>query len=254
MALIVMSSVVISAVGTSSLILSSLQQTRTLDSAIVAFYAAESAAEEAVFDSRRTGDLPDAEGSPQPLTNTASWTRAVTDREDVIYAGTIPRDSFIEVALFDPDQETTATDIASVDVTWTDQCAGCTVLRTTMIGWRPGGPIAWDPLDPAKVGIATFNHTGGTASVSTGADNKLYRLRLLARQGDLENVQVRAKDGSAQPTTLPGRVKIDAVGSYGGVEQRLTVTLPRQTPLSGVYDFVVFSECSLVKAGVASCP
>ena len=39
-----------------------------------------------------------------------------------------------------------------------------------------------------------------------------------------------------------------------GVEQKLLVTLPRQTPLSGVYDFVVFSECSIVKGGSISCP
>jgi hypothetical protein len=25
-------------------------------------------------------------------------------------------------------------------------------------------------------------------------------------------------------------------------------------PLSGLFDFVVFSECSLVKAGIISCP
>ena len=121
-----------------------------------------------------------------------------------------------------------------------------------MVGWLPGG--VWDPFNSATVGISTQQHVGGSAALSIPSPDKLYRLRLLARKGDLENVQIRGYDAADAPTDLPGRVKIDSRGSFGGVEQKILVALPRQTPLSGVYDFVVFSECSIVKGGSISCP
>lgn len=251
MALIVMSSVVISSVGLGSLILSSLQQTRVIDSAIVAYYAAETGAEDALFFSRRSGALPANVSVATALTNGATWKRAVDDKESVIYAGTILEDSLVEIPLFNPDTQTTA-NIAKVDVTWTDSCSGCTVLAASTVGWLPGG--VWDPLNPATVGIGVTQYVGGNAQLPIAAPNKLYRLRLAARKGAIENVQIRAYDGVNAPVSLPSRVKIDSRGSFGGVEQKLLVTLPRQTPLSGVYDFVVFSECSIVKGGSISCP
>src|SRR5688572_19684164 len=62
MALIVMTGVVISSVGMGSLILSSLQRTRVIDNAGVAYYAAESGVEEALFLARRSTALPAAVG------------------------------------------------------------------------------------------------------------------------------------------------------------------------------------------------
>jgi hypothetical protein len=251
MALIVMSSVVISSVGLGSLILSSLQQTRVIDNAIVAYYAAETGAEEALFLARRSGTLPPDVGTPVVLTNNARWRRTVDDTESVIYAGTILEDGFTEIALFNPDTQI-STNIAKVEVTWTDTCSGCTVVGANMVGWLPGG--AWEPLNPANVGIGVTQYVGGTAQLPIPSPDKLWRLRLIARKGAIENVQIRAYDASNAPLPLPGRVSIDSRGSYGGVEQKLLVRLPRQTPLSGVYDFVVFSECSIVKGGSISCP
>jgi hypothetical protein len=251
MALIVMSSVVISSVGLGSLILSSLQQTRVIDSAIVAYYAAETGAEDALFRSRRSGALPSSVSSATALTNNATWKRSVADKESVIYAGTILEDSFTEIALFNPDTQASA-NVAKVEVTWTDACSGCTVLGATLIGWQPGG--VWDPLNAANVAIGINQYVGGNAQLPVPAPDKLYRVRLVARKGAIENVQIRAYDAGNAAVDLPGRVKVDSRGTFAGVEQKLLVTLPRQTPLSGVYDFVVFSECSIVKSGSISCP
>lgn len=251
MALIVMSSVVISSIGLGSLILSSLQQTRAIDSAVVAYYAAESGAEEALLLGRRTGALPSSVPSATPLTNGATWKRTVTSRESVVYAGTVFQDSLTEFALYDTDTQT-PTGIATVKVSWTDQCAGCTVLGASLVGWLPGS--TWDPSNAANVDFAAATYTGGAATLSVPSPSKLYRLRLMAKNGAMDNVQVRGFDAGSVAVPLPGRIKIDARGDWGGVEQKLLVTLPRQTPLSGVYDFVLFSECSIVKGGAISCP
>lgn len=260
MALVVMSGVVISSVGLGSLILSSLQQTRAIDSASVAYYAAESGVEDALFTARHrdaAGHLADGQAvlpanvsAPKTLTNNATWTRAVSGRESVIYAGTVPQDSFIEVALYDPDAQTTSQDIGRVQIDWSDSCGGCSVLQSSLVGWQSGGPVIWDPN--AATALYTWNLSG--ASITLADPNRLYRLRLEAKKAAMENVQIRAYNGAGGATTLPGRVRVDAVGSFGNVKQKLTATLPRRVPLAGIFDFVVFSECSLVKGGAISCP
>lgn len=246
-ALMIMSSVIITSGSVAAVIIGSLQQSRAIDNSIVAYYAAESGVEEALFKVRRDGVMPDAVVSPQAMGNGASWTRTVAPSEPVVYAGTLAQDALVEIALYDPDQPTTETPVASVSVSWTDDCGGCSVLEAAMVGWQSGGPIIWDP------NAATYLFSGGSASLSA-MTGRLYRLRLLARGSDLMNVQIRAYDSSGQAVEVPGRVKVVATGIYVNVRQSLTITMPRETPLSGLYDFVVFSECSLVKGGTITCP
>ena len=188
----------------------------------------------------------------QPLSNNASWKRTVTGREPVIYAGTIPEDSLLEIALYDPDAPTTSQDIGRVQVDWTDACSGCSVLQASLVGWLSGGPIIWDPN--ATTSLFTWNAAG--VSIPTADPGRLYRLRLVAKKSAMQNVQIRAYDsgGASLPGGLPGRIRIDAEGSFDNVKQKLTVTLPREIPLAGIFDFVLFSECSLVKGGAISCP
>jgi hypothetical protein len=243
----IMSSVIVTTTGLTAVILSSLQQSRAIDNAIVAYYAAESGVEESVFRLRRDGVMPPSSASPQSLANNSAWTVTVAPSEPVVYAGNLTQDSFTEIALYDPDQPTTATNIASVSVTWLDDCLGCSVLEAAMVSWLSGGPIAWDP------NAATYRFTGGSATLSA-ASGKLYRLRLMARSGGFQNVQVRAYDVAGAAVPVPGRVRIEAIGAFSTVRQRLTAVMPRELPLSGLYDFVVFTECSLVKGGTVSCP
>jgi hypothetical protein len=241
----IMSSILITAAGLSTVILSSLRQSRAIDDAIVAYYAAESGVERGIYELRQRGEQP-AERS-ETLGNGAGYETRVTTSEPVVYADAIDENAFLEIALYDPEQPTTATGIAAVEIDWTDDCGGCTVLEAGLVRWEAGGPIAWDP------NAAFFRFTGGTASLSA-MPAELYRLRLIAHGGRMRTVQVRARDGSGSPLALPGRVTIDAVGDYVTARQRLTASMPRETPLSGLYDFVLFSECSLVKGGPVGCP
>ncbi len=251
MALLIMSGVVISSMGVGSLIVSSLQQSRSLDNGIVAYYAAETGVEEALYAVRHQDTLPSAVSTPKTLSNNASWTRAVTNRESVVYAGTINQDSVYEIALYDPDASTSLQNIGNLMITWTDSCSGCTVAQTSLVGWKSGGPVLWDPN--AAVNLYTWSSAG--VSVAVPDPTRLYRFRISAKNAAMQNVQIRAFDANGLPTTVPGRVRVDALGTFNANTQKLTATLPRSVPLSGIFDFVVFSECSLVKGGSSiACP
>lgn len=248
LALIVMSSVVLSSMGLGSLIVSSLQQSRIIDAASVAYYAAESGAEDALYAARRRNQIPASTVTPTLLGNGASWIRTVTTDEEVVYVGTIPEDSLVEIALYDPDTQIPAA-AASVEITWT----GTATLTTSLVGWQPG--TAWDPDSASSVDFAAARHSGNIATLSVPSPTKLYRLRLRATNGAMDDVRIRAYDSiGVTVVPLPGRISIDSRGTYSGTEQKLLVSLPRKTPLSGIYDFIVFSECSIVKGGAVSCP
>ena len=266
LSLLILSTIVMSATGLGSLIISSLQQTRIIDSSIVAYYAAESAAEEVIYDVRKTTLAPtwmsDLTVMDQPtvLDNGASWTRQVSNAEPVIYAS-IPQDSLLEVGLYDPDQESVslATAIRKVALSWTnDPCVpednACPKLHASLIKWDPNA-TAWDESSAESMEF-TSGATGGSDVIVLSAPADLYKLRLRAQGGDLKTVEIRAysDDEMKNAVDLPGRVRIDAWGRFGGTQQHLTVRMPRRTPLSGIYDFAVFSECSLVKGYTISCP
>ncbi|MBI4457546.1 hypothetical protein HY633_01120 [Candidatus Uhrbacteria bacterium] len=250
LAILVMTAVVTTSVGLSSLIMSSLRQSRAIDSSIMGYYAAESGAEDALYYARRLGTLPADVAAPVALGNGAAWTRDVSGTEQVIFAN-VPEDSFVHLDLFDPDNETTAPCIARVQVDW-DPGNGA-ALRTTLMPWSPGSPFNWDQ------NAVTTNYAGGSISIPLD-QTKLYALRLRALHATLTDVSITAYgpanscSSGEEIKPLPGRVSIDSIGEFGSSRQRLNVTLPRRTPLSGVYDFVIFSECSLVKGGTISCP
>jgi len=250
LALMIMSSVVIASVGMSSLILASLQQSRVLDNAAIAYYAAESGIEDALFSARRDEELPTVE-SGIALSNDAAWDRTVEDKEWIIYPGTIVQDAVTEIALYDPDAPTDDTGIANVRVEWSDDCGGFSVLQATLVGWQSGGAIAWDAN--ASTRLFTLD-AGGGADVTMPVSGRLYRLRLAAKKCALQNVSVDATNASGGAVQIPGRIKVDSTGTYSNARQTITATLPRRAPLSGLFDFVIFSECSLVKGGTGSCP
>jgi hypothetical protein len=267
LALLVLSSVVITSTGLSSLILSSLQQTRAIDSSIVAYYAAESAAEQALYALRRGPDLGEGWAAtltstePQALGNGATWTRRVSSTERSIDA-TIAQDSFLEVALYDPDDESRslAERAARVEISWTfdEDCAEtpCPGLTASVLEWIPGTPNWSGRAVETQRFLGVAGTKTGAASIAFDPDtlDRLRKVRLRAEYGKLKNVQIQAfaLDGSVVP--LPGRIRIDAWGQYNETQQHLTIRLPRRTPLLGLYDFAIFSECSIVKGYPISCP
>lgn len=253
LSLIVMSSVVLSSMGLGTLIVSSLQQSRMIDQSIAAYYAAESGAEEALYEARRLGRLPEPVDEARSLTGSgATWTRQVWNSENVVYAGKIERDTTFEQALYDPDTEVSS-EAKYIQVTWD----GPGTLASSVVGWLPNDE--WNPLlaDNVDFKVAHMAASAGrtTALISVDNPSKLNRLRLRAEGGPLENVEIRAStDPSLVPSVpLPGRISIDVRGKFLGAEQKLLVSLPRQAPLAGIYDFVLFSECSISKGSLVDC-
>ena len=142
----------------------------------------------------------------------------------------------------------------------------CPVLFAEWLRWSTAD-LDNDPLNLTKPGMMTFTkryQPGSVATIPPGPepefptsldlDNYAYRIRLRAEYSTMRNVVIRAYDSTHNQVDLPGRVEIEAWGRYFDTHQRIVVKVPRKVPLSALFDFAVFSECSLVKGYSISCP
>jgi hypothetical protein len=84
--------------------------------------------------------------------------------------------------------------------------------------------------------------------------NRAYRLRLSSLRCTAANVQVQTTLAGA-PQGFPGDITLAAEGTYQGATQKIAVTMPKLDVLSGLFSYVVFSECTLLKgSGSQICP
>lgn len=265
LSLLILSSMIIAAAGLGTLILDSLQQTRAVDSAVLAYAAAESGIEQGIYlarcrnswDARCVGGLPTAE-TDRPLANGSSWSRTSADWEPLLYME-LPQDGTAEIALFDPNNPLEDTSIDQVVLSWRPPLAGETpILRATMTSWPTGSSSAWsvqgDGSSPLSI-ITDYTSTVSPANFPVILSGNPARLRMRVEKAPLRGIQVKLYTDDIPPKQLnvPARIRIEANGDYSGVRQKLTARMPRMMPLSGMFDFVMFSQCSLVKGIPVNC-
>jgi len=263
LALLIMSSIMLAASGLTSLIINSLQQTKAVDNGILAFYGAETGIEEALYlsrcadtsaDKRCTGAAPgDVTGAGRMLTNNVTWTRTVTASESSVYIPTIPQDGTAELLLYDPDTNTPLNGLDHVEISWTGPASSSVpVLSALAAGWFKNVAVT----TPDQVQTYVNKWTTSPATITLNDPNKLYRLRLRAENTALSGITVKAWTGLPTPAiiNLGTRLTVTSNGDYYGARQRLSATWPRRLPAAGLFDFVMFSECSLVKTVPPSCP
>jgi len=255
LSLLIMGAVAATMFTLSAVTLSSLAQSRVIDGGIVAAYAAESGVEEAVYQARKVDILPTCVGASCPVpaqtfaSNQAGWTRTIETAEPVLYVRRLLEGATYEISLYDPNDETRQVNIDQITVSWSG--GSCSRLEVTQVEWTPGSALV---LDPSAIKVSTYPCGSGSAMISVNP-TRAYRMRFKPVQGDMREMQIQAwYAGATHPPDVPGRVKIVSTGTYGSIRRAVTASIPQKTPLAGIFDYVVFSECSLIKGGTANCP
>ncbi len=268
MALLVMSGVLIVGASLGTISLLSLRQARAIDDSVVAFGAAESGAEQTLYQIRRAGTPsatlaanPRDDSSPAlsgvPMGNGSSWSRSLAANETTVFAS-IPKEKTYEVVLWDPDAPSSPAGVESLAFSWNDACGGTSGLEVLTAGWDPAASGSFAPIvafhgdSPAL----TFLHAATRVIDNDFASGKAYRVRLRAKTCDITDLAIsayRADNATGGQVPIPSRISIGATGTYHASRQALELRLPRLQPLSGAFDFVIFSQCSLLK-GVTGTP
>jgi hypothetical protein len=272
MALLVMSGVLITGASLGTIAVLNLRQGRLIDDSIGAFAAAESGAEQSLYQLRRVGTSSvDLSANPShgsslvfsgpPLANGGSWNRSVWSNESTIYVS-VPQDKDYELTLWNPDAPMSPAGIESLKFAWSDACGGTSALEVMAVDWDPvtagAGPFSAEIAFHGSGPTLTFLHDPVAVIDNSFQAARAYRVRLRAKNCDIPSLNITAysaDNGLGLVVNLPSRVAVDSTGAFGTAKQAVEFRLPRLQPLTGAFDYAIFSQCSIVK-GVTSpvCP
>lgn len=268
MALLVMSGVLIVGSSLGTIAVLNLHQAKVIDDAVTAFGAAESGAEQSLYQIRRVGtpssilsanaaDTSSLVYSGVPMGNGARWSRALSATETTLFTS-IQKDKSYEVVLWDPESPSSPAGVESLTFAWDDACGGTSGLEVLSAGWDPSAVGGFNPIvsfhgdSPAL----TFLHVSPRVIDNDFTAGKAYRVRLRAKSCDISNLAISAysaDNASGVQVPIPSQIAVESTGTYGTARQAMELKLPRLQPLSGAFDFVIFSQCSLLK-GVTGVP
>jgi hypothetical protein len=154
--------------------------------------------------------------------------------------------------LWNPDAPASPAGVESLAFSWNDVCGGTSGLEVLATGWDPVGVGGFDPSiafhgdSPAF----TFLHASPQVIDNDFRSDLAYRVRLRAKVCDIADLAITAyqnDNAGGAVVPIPSRVAVESTGTFGTARQSVELRLPRLQPLSGVFDYVVFSQCSLLK-------
>ena len=250
LSLFVLSSVLIAALGLSVVVLRELRTSQSWDDGNQAYFAAESGLEQALYNIRRAGDAPASQNAVGiSLANGSSFDRQAKVGEPVFSLGKLGKDDYVELDLFNPNNLAEVSGIEALKINWSDDCAGASAVELSYTEWLAGLNLQWPPRAGYTGTFWKYRETNRPWLFTNLAGNNNYRLRLKAENCDLKNLEVRAfgDNGGAQAKDVPSRVFVSVTGKYGRAHVALTAAWKRLPPLSGLFNFVLFSEQAIVK-------
>ena len=252
--MLIMASILTVSLATSQLVINEIQQSAQLDKAIVAFYAAESGIERGLYQARQEDFDPTVFNQlSQTLANSAAYQLIASDTEEALYAN-LNEDESYQVDLYNPNSLDALTNpVKSLRIQW--QGVG-SWLEISWSDWTSAGTIE----NHQSVYISQVSSPYFLSLYD--ANVHLYRVRLIARQAPVTNLQINAYDNVNPPancapisvcqTVIPARVSLKSVGEYPegnarASRQAIQVTMPEKSPVAGLYDYVLYSEAPVQK-------
>lgn len=251
LALVITATILIAGLSLGMIVLESLQRTAETDASMVAYYAADAGIEEQLYEVRKLKTpIEDLSVLGETFGNGSAW-EAATSGFIQTTAKAFPElqeGDFQFVDLFDPDKIGAMSGISKVEWSWVgDGSPGCEVEL---------GYAEWD-FSGGEIIPSEFKIVRGISSpnIQTLDPSKAYRLRFRPRRCDVENLVVKVYEPSdPDPVPFPGDMTLGSEGTYENTTQAISVTMPRQDVLSGVFSYVIFTECTLFKDPTGTMP
>ena len=279
LAFLIMSALLSSVLYIARISLRQVDQSKNVDNASIAFYAAESGNEQAVYYIRKnlinniselniTNPVPLDDDNGSTITSGAYITRNVDDDITSINMA-LQKDEVFQFDMYDANNLELPSGLSSLVISWSDKCDGDSWLELTANEWAPSeSGINWGDNST----VSALNHIKKSLLSSGGIQQQItsiggskilqknvYQFRVKALFCDIYNLNISALGSLDANEIVVNDVipfkniyNIKTVGQYPGDstkgnKQALSVSLRSIDPLSGLFDYVIFSEKSLVK-------
>jgi hypothetical protein len=260
-ALLVMETVLVAAYSVSQIVLIEMILVKTNNETVIATYAAESALEQGAYRVRNTSATLSALSASLTLPNNGSWSRVASSTIGSLVLRPLPMGLTRGFDFYQPDPPPAGDPFLACYNA--HPSAGCREsVKINIDSCDAGGDwieLGYQSIDPTTWTLGIFKTVRylctGSNWQQTNNDPQAalaYRLYIRYVQGtsaSLSRVTVTGcqNDNGGGNCSLPGRVDITATGSYRGSTRLMDLTVPRLSPISGIFDYGVFSECSIDK-------
>ncbi|MDF1496589.1 MAG: hypothetical protein P1P90_00835 [Patescibacteria group bacterium] len=259
LALILTSAILISAIGVGIVVMQGVEQSRNMDKSVAAYYMANSGIELQLFGIRKDNrTLTDMAAAASVYPGGTSWESTTgLEQTGVKRISYLPEEELAFIDLFDPDDISSTSNAARVSISWlagSDCGAKTPQFEAAYAAWEfSGGGITW-PADSNYM-IQPFDAIS-PMDIAPLDTSKSYRLRLRPFNCSVQDVQITLYDIGNNQIDYLGDIVLGSEGTYQGTTQKLSVSMPRQNILSGIFSYIVFSEQQLCKkVGLAgTCP
>ncbi len=235
-------------------------ESKSSDNANVAFYAAESGNEQAIYYIRKLDiqDVSTLNLNSYILSGSgASITRVVDDSILNINLG-LEKDEIFQFDMYNASNLSEKSNLAYLKISWEDNCDHGSWVELTSNEWSPDqGGVYWgSSVDSNHIKKSLLNEPPYTNISSIGGSDispdNAYQFRIRPLFCDIYDLTISAFNSNNQQIAFKNIYNIKTVGQYPGTstngnKQALSVSLKRKDPLSGLFDYVVFSEKSLIK-------
>ena len=270
LALIILGGLVATSFTVGTAVVTRLRNTKAVDSLVLASYAAESGVEDLLYAVRR-GERCDVNGAlgvirngacvplgvNGVLENGATWERSIAAAS---------RELFVTV------EEQGVEQLDLLPVSGAISSGSSVGIRTLLFtaqsptddAWLEVSWVPWlDSGAPPAVGRVLFSpeellsrKTVDLQAVPTGGTPIAYRIRFRGVSGRPGTLRVRAaRDGDGkEEVEFPSRIRATVVGEMDSARYATRVEFLPWLPVVPVFDYVLFSECDIVKGGTINCP
>ena len=237
----------------SRIILNDLLTSRNIDSSALAYYASESGIEKSLYAIRKDDYgveylKSSSSYNSGSLENNSTWyldlNKCVGSKSE-ININEIKKEKSYQVDLYNPDDSLTSQSIRSIRIEWDGDPAS--KLEVTWSSWKNGNFAA--NTDKRFFGNTESPVIINLSTIENNAAN-IYRLRLKALYNNLNNINLKAyslDDGLGEQTNIPSIITLKSIGEFSNNKQAVQVEMSRRSPVSGIWDFVIFSQQDIVK-------
>lgn len=246
MTLLVLSAIVTAAGTVSIITVQHIRNSSLIDDGVRAFYAAESGIEHGLYAIRKqeisAASIATASGA---LSNGGTWDRIITSTVASL-ASDIAEDDTWQVDLYNPDDSLSQLDTAiqSITINWDhDAAGGSEWVLATIVPWDAGTGTPGIPT------AQLFSAVSANPMVNLSAA-QVHRVRIKALYADVQDVAITAYDqtnGAGSVVNIPASITMYSTGEYAQANSVVRATMPQKTPLSGVFNFVLFAEEDVYK-------
>lgn len=257
MTIIITLMILLAGIGIGTVVLEGSKRAVATDQSVLAYYMSDSGIERQLYEVRKNNaTLSQISSLAATYPGGGAWTYfggfASTTQKTFASMAT---NTFQVVDLFNPDN-VSAAGVAQMTVSWSNG-ANCQVGQYA--GFETGY-AEWDlstNIIPSNFTLQRQACPGAcTQSQTILLDPaKAYRVRMRSLNCAAANVTASVFNSGGSPQTFPGDITLAAEGTWGNATQKIAVTMPKLDILSGIFSYVIFSECTLIKGTATEvCP